>query len=144
MKELLKVIKKLWLLFVILACLILLCVGILLYEYLPVSSLPNHKIEKVGSVYMHQPSEFTIEAKKPGSEAYELVKVNLYREAKVQIFKDQPSEADQYVILTEVSNGLTHEIQVVGLEIHLQKDRTLEGGSWRQGKYGKGNTEVIR
>lgn len=93
---------------------------------------------------MHQPSEFTIEAKKPGSEAYELVKVNLYREAKVQIFKDQPSEADQYVILTEVSNGLTHEIQVVGLEIHLQKDRTLEGGSWRQGKYGKGNTEVIR
>ncbi len=108
----------------------------------------DHKIEAVQinnvvRVFWHEGTRYSVQVREPGSTEIKTYVLHGYMcTGEPQIFADVAAENRMWVKYVMDRNWDLDCLQ--SLEIHVWSEADIEGGGWDHGKFGRGQTSVIK
>ena len=106
------------------------------------------RIDNVVRVFWHEGTRYSLQVRKPNSAEIETIAINNNMcggkspRDRIKILADVPLLDSMWVRYTVNFNWNLDCLEA--LEIHIHSEKDIDGGGWNHGKFGRGQTSVIR
>jgi hypothetical protein len=100
----------------------------------------QEKIENVVRIFMHEPGHYSLMIQLSGSISATMRTVNLSG-CEPKFIMDAPKDGEMWVYI-EYPRLENDNRGIADFHIHSEND--IDGGGWNHGKFGSGQTQVIR
>lgn len=103
------------------------------------------RINNVVRVFWHENTRYSVQVREPGSVEIKTIRISpqyMCSENQLRLLADVPPEKSMWIRYVINQNWDSDCLKL--LEIHIHSEKDIEGGGWNHGKFGRGQTSVIK